>query len=145
MLHIATSVDMPRLRMRQRIGVVGVVVVWLAVGVNGIGAQEGNSLSDEEFERLMSRMMGTWEVTSVQVLDGRSNPVEGADYEVARTPVDEFTVAFVSMRDGKPSTRNTQVFSADGQRMTIVFRAADRVGEPISAVWVWDKVADPAP
>ena len=66
---------MPRLRMRQRIGVVGVVVVWLAVGVNGIGAQEGNSLSDEEFERLMSRMMGTWEVTSVQVLDGRSNRV----------------------------------------------------------------------
>src|SRR5262249_61366320 len=47
--------------MQRHPGILGPLVVFLSIGAIGALAQE-RSLSNEEFERLMSRMTGTWEL-----------------------------------------------------------------------------------
>ena len=76
-----------------------------------------------------------------QVFDGQPYEADrtNGDYAqtISRTPIDEFTIRAEDTRDGMLWSENTQVFSRDGQRMTIVFR--DGEGS-ITAVYVYDKV-----
>ena len=159
---------------------------------NAVSKAQVTSLSDEEFELLMSRMVGTWEwqfdksmvtlrstelgwravltyervadnavsftneavnpegsefiAEGTQVFDGQPYEADrtNGDYAqtISRTPIDEFTIRAEDTRDGMLWSQNTQVFSRDGQRMTIAFR--DGEGS-ITAVYVYDKVADAAP
>ena len=83
-------------------------------------------------------LIGTW---STQVFDGRAYPSGPNGYAARRTPVDEFTAVADVTQDGVPWRHNTQVFSPDGQRMTIILKDVDG---PIIAIAVYDKVADPA-
>ena len=80
--------------------------------------------------------------SSRQVLDGRDYPATpSGDLSIARLPLDEFTVETTARRAGRLTGRNTQFFSADGQRMSILVRSIDADGERLVQVSVFDKVA----
>ena len=144
------------------------------------------SLTEDEFQRLFQRMLGTWEYQadksartgsgappqrwivlyesggdrtvnytntmvnadgeesvsySVQVLDGRDHDRPSSDRSIARLPVDEHTISTTLKAAGRITSRNTQFFSSDGQRMTIILRAVDEQGqERITSINVYDRV-----
>jgi len=78
---------------------------------------------------------------STQVLDGADHRRPDSDRTIARQPVDENTITATLKNAGRVTSRNTQIFSADGQRMTIIARRVDEQGrERITAVYVYDKV-----
>ena len=81
------------------------------------------------------------ETTSVtrQVLDGRDYPIPSGDGSIARLPVDEFTIETTTKLAGRLTGRNTQFFSADGQRMTITVRSVGEEGEHVMQL-VFDKI-----
>ena len=74
--------------------------------------------------------------SSRQVLDGSFS--DGSS--IARLPLDETTISTTIGADGALRARNTQVFSADGQRMTVIHREIDDEGEHIWRVHVWDRI-----
>ena len=79
--------------------------------------------------------------SSSQVLDGRDYPTSpDSDLAIARLPLNEFTVDTTARRAGKLTGRNTQFFSADGQRMSIIVRNVDEDGEHLIQISVFDKV-----
>ena len=79
--------------------------------------------------------------SSSQVLDGRDYPTApDSDRAIARLPLNEFTVDTMARRAGKLTGRNTQFFSADGQRMSIIVRNVDEDGEHLIQISVFDKV-----
>ena len=86
---------------------------------------------------------GQEETTRVsrQVLDGRDYPTSpSGDVSIARLPLDEFTIETTSTRTGRLSGRNTQFFSADGQRMSITVRSIEGEGEHVTQISVFDKI-----
>ena len=58
---------------------------------------------------------------------------------LARLPVDEFTISTTIKNAGRLTSRNTQFFSADGQRMTITLRRSTEEGEYVTTINVYDK------
>ena len=149
------------------------------------GARDVTSMADDVFERLFTRMVGTWEFKadkstytrpdppegwvviyeragdrtvrytnktvapdgstntreSTQVLDGQDYARPSSDVTIARMPVDEYTIIATVKNAGDVSSRNTQFFSTDGRRMTIIGRAYDDQGrEYISNINVYDKI-----
>ena len=79
--------------------------------------------------------------SSSQVLDGRDYPTApDSDRAIARLPLNEFTVDTTARSAGKLTGRNTQFFSADGQRMSIIVRNVDEDGEHLIQISVFDKV-----
>ena len=79
--------------------------------------------------------------SSSQVLDGRDYPTApDSDLAIARLPLNEFTVDTTGRRGGRLTGRNTQFFSADGQRMSIIVRNVDEDGEHLIQISVFDKV-----
>ena len=77
---------------------------------------------------------------SRQVLDGEDYARSGSDTSIARLPVDEFTISTTIKNAGRLTARNTQFFSADGQRMTIILRRTTEEGEYVTTINVYDKV-----
>jgi hypothetical protein len=77
---------------------------------------------------------------SRQVLDGADYARSGSDTSIARLPVDEFTISTTIRNAGTLTARNTQFFSADGQRMTITLRRNTEEGESVTTINVYDKV-----
>jgi hypothetical protein len=166
------------------------LTLMVGVAVGSLQAQEASSssnadapqLTDDEFQRLYDRMLGTWHFqpdksteaqpgvapryrwyvtyepdgekairytnrnidpsgeetvsSSRQVLDGSLS--EGG--AIARLPVNENTISTTIGTASAPQGRNTQFFSADGQRMTVIHRRVDDQGEHITRVHVWDKI-----
>ena len=151
------------------------------------GTSDAPQLTDEEFQRLYDRMVGTWHfqadkstetqpanaaprqrwyVTYVpdgaraimytnrnfdfggeetvsasrQVLDGLDYPSSPGGNSLSRLPVNENTISTTIKGQGQIRARNTQLFSADGQRMTVIHRLVDEQGEHITRVHVWDKI-----
>ena len=144
------------------------------------------SLTDDEFQRLFARMLGTWEhkpdksagarntppprrwsvvyadggdrkvnYTNTQVdaagdesvsygehvLDGNDYNRPSGDRSIAKLPLDENTITGTLKDAGTVTSRNTQFFSNDGQRMTVVMRSVDDQGrERITAINIYDKV-----
>ena len=167
------------------------IVVGVVLVVSFLGASQSAPVPDDEVERLLGRMLGTWELKldkstatfavpvrnrtvvyervgdkavrytnkgidadgveidggGMQVLNGQPYPGEGtsSNRTVRRMPVDEFTVAIRITRDGEPWLRLTQVFSADGQRLTVIHRSVEQAQEPIGLIEVYDKVAPASP
>jgi len=76
---------------------------------------------------------------SRQVLDGEDYARSGSDTSIARLPVDEFTISTTIKNAGTLMARNTQFFSADGQRMTITLRRNIEEGESVTTINVYDK------
>ena len=78
---------------------------------------------------------------STQVLDGQDHPGPSSDVTIARMPVDEHTIIATVKHAGDVFSRNTQFFSTDGRRMTIVERAIDDQNrEYIARINVYDKI-----
>lgn len=149
------------------------------------GAPPPMHLTEDELQRLFTRMLGTWEfkpdkstyvrskapqkwtvtyertgdktVThtsemvgadgsessggSVQVLDGSDYERASSDSSIARLPVDEYTISTTLKDAGKVTSRDTQFFSIDGRRMTVIARDVDEQGgERFASVRVFDKI-----
>ena len=146
------------------------------------GTPNAPRLTDDEFQRLYDRMIGSWHFqhdkstetepgvaprlrwyvtyepdgdrairytnrnvepdgketvsSSRQVLDGS---LSGGS-TIARLPLSEHIISTTIMSGGTPQARNTQVFSTDGQRMTVIHRRVDERGEHIWRVHVWDRI-----
>ncbi len=77
---------------------------------------------------------------SRQVLDGKGYSRPDSDTAIARQPVDEFTINTTVTNAGRLTSRNTQFFSADGQRMTIILRRTTGQGEYMTTINVYDKI-----
>ena len=78
---------------------------------------------------------------SRQVLNGQHYPIPSGERSIARLPLDEFTIETTSKTAaGRQTSRNTQFFSADGQRMSVIGRSVDEDGERITGISVFDKV-----
>ena len=54
--------------------------------------------------------------------------------------MDEFTINTTVRNAGVLTSRNTQFFSADGQRMTIILRRTTEQGEYMTTINVYDKI-----
>ena len=78
--------------------------------------------------------------SSRQVLDGQDYPTTSGDLSIARMPLDEFTIETTARRDGTLTGRNTQFFSADGHRMSVIARSVDADGERLTGISVFDKL-----
>ena len=60
-------------------------------------------------------------------------PIPSGERSIARLPLDEFTIETTSKTAaGRQTSRNTQFFSADGQRMSVIGRSVDEDGERIT-------------
>ncbi len=77
---------------------------------------------------------------SRQVLDGKGYSRPEGDTAIARQPVDEFTINTTIRNAGVLTSRNTQFFSADGRRMTIILRRTTEQGEYMTTINVYDKI-----
>ena len=73
-------------------------------------------------------------------LDGKDQPFQfpGAD-AIVLTPVDAWTVNFVNKKAGQVVVSGTRVISKDGKIMTIVSKGTNPAGNPLDAIWVFDK------
>ena len=72
---------------------------------------------------------------------GRDYPTTpSGNVSIARLPLNEFTIDTTARRAGRLTGRNTQFFSADGQRMSIIVRRIDDGGEHLTQISVFDKV-----
>ncbi len=73
--------------------------------------------------------------------DGKDYPYTGSPRidTIAITPVDALTSNYTHTQKGKPAGGGTRVISKDGKTMTLSFKATDPKGQPVEALFVFDK------
>ena len=153
----------------------------------GVGDAPPMTVTDDEFQGLVARMLGTWEFkpdkstyvrskapqswtvtyeqtsdktvmhtsemvgadgsessdASVRVLDGSDHARPSSNTSIATLPVDEYTISTIFKDAGRVISRDTQFFSIDGQRMTVIARDVNAEGdERVVSVRVFDKIVD---
>ena len=81
-----------------------------------------------------------WESTAN--FDGKDYPVTGNSPNgdtVARTRVDARTIKAINKKDGKVTTTQTSVVSADGKTRTVTTTGVNAAGQKVHNVTVYDK------
>jgi hypothetical protein len=151
----------------------------------GPGDTPPMTVTEDEFQRLFTRMIGTWEFqpdkstyvrskapqswtvtyertsgktvthtsemvgadgsessgASVHVLDGSDYARPSSEESIATLPVDEYTISTTLKDAGRVTSRDTQLFSIDGRRMTVIARDVNEQGdERFASVRVFDKI-----
>jgi len=73
--------------------------------------------------------------------DGKDYPYTGSPIidTVSLTPVDTFTLTFVTKKDGKVALTGTRVISNDGKMMTLSSKGTNPKGQPVENTAVYEK------
>ena len=73
--------------------------------------------------------------------DGKDYPYTGSPIidTVSLTPVDTFTLTFVTKKDGNVALTGTRVISNDGKMMTLSSKGTNPKGQPVENTAVYEK------